>query len=348
MERSGPAIGEQKAAASFGEEPREPLAGGREACFTLPDVVRLADNLREPVWPRRWTPIRLVVLAAAAVFIPEVIIMRLLAGAGVLADPLSTFLDAGILVVILVPPFAFGYLVLRRSYLERLSHVREMRALSRQLLTAVECERRKIARDLHDECGQSLAALQLGLQTLKQCEPDAPAEQREQCQRLVSLTTQLGTAIRGFAEHSLPDAVLGMGIIGALRSQILRISAQTPKPRIEFQPAGPDERLPSEIQTTLYRVCQEALNNALRHAQASLVRIRLVNAGGTVLLTVEDDGVGMELGRAVGADAAHQGLGLVGIRERVYAVGGRLDLTSRPGAGTTLRAEIPLPEAGRP
>jgi signal transduction histidine kinase len=204
-----------------------------------------------------------------------------------------------------------------------------------RVVTAQELERRRLARELHDETGQALTSILLGLRGLEDVKDEAAlrasvAEVRE----LVRSTLQ---DVRRLAVELRPKVLDDFGLVAALERLTESFAEQTGI-RVEFVPnlQGSD-RLPGEIETALYRIVQESLTNVVKHARAGNVSIVLTRKPASVSVVVEDDGVGFEPGRETG-----DGIGLIGMRERVGLLGGRVALESRPGAGTTFVAEVPL------
>jgi signal transduction histidine kinase len=204
-----------------------------------------------------------------------------------------------------------------------------------RVVTAQELERRRLARELHDETGQALTSILLGLRGLEDVKDEAAlrasvAEVRE----LVRSTLQ---DVRRLAVELRPKVLDDFGLVAALERLTESFAEQTGI-RVEFVPnlQGSD-RLPGEIETALYRIVQESLTNVVKHARAGNVSIVLTRKPVSVSVVVEDDGVGFEPGRETG-----DGIGLIGMRERVGLLGGRVVLESRPGAGTTFVAEVPL------
>ena len=142
--------------------------------------------------------------------------------------------------------------------------------------------------------------------------------------------------VRQLAVELRPKALDDFGLVPALERLTESFAEQTGI-SVEFETAVPDGRLPAETETALYRIVQESLTNIVKHARASRVSVVLTRKDDSVSVIVEDDGVGFEPGRA-----REGGLGLVGMRERVGLLGGRLTVESRPGAGTTFVAEVPV------
>jgi two-component system, NarL family, sensor histidine kinase DevS len=202
-----------------------------------------------------------------------------------------------------------------------------------RVVTAQEQERRRLARELHDETGQALTSILLGLRSIEEADSeeglrDAVADVRD----LVRSTLQ---DVRQLAVELRPKALDDFGLVAALERLTLSFEEQTGI-AVAFQSTLPPGRLQPEIETALYRIVQESLTNIVKHARASSVSIVVGRKDGAVTVVVEDDGVGFDPARA-----RADGLGLIGMRERVALLGGRLAIESRPGAGTTFVAEVP-------
>jgi signal transduction histidine kinase len=218
--------------------------------------------------------------------------------------------------------------------------------LLRRLVTAQEEERRRIARELHDQLGQHLTALMLGLQSFK--EPGGPAAPAPGCvERLQAITDQLMQDVHRLARELRPAELDNLGLPTAVRRHAAAWS-QYSGVAVDFHSHnfGP-AALPPPVETTLYRVVQEALTNVLRHAQARRVSVLLERRPDSVLAIVEDDGRGFDAEAVRAAPGAQDRLGLLGMQERVALVGGTLDIESTAGAGTTLFVRVPLDGAGR-
>lgn len=203
-----------------------------------------------------------------------------------------------------------------------------------RVLSAQEDERRRLARELHDETGQALTSILLGLRGLEEAkDPEALRANVAEVRDLVRSTLQ---DVRRLAVELRPKALDDFGLVAAVERLTESFAEQTGI-AVEFVPNVPDRRLPPEVETALYRIVQESLTNVVKHARAGHVSIVLTQKDGSVSVVVEDDGVGFEPSRA-----RDGGLGLVGMRERVGLIGGRVAVESRPGAGTTFVAEVPL------
>ncbi|HEX5273169.1 MAG TPA: PAS domain S-box protein, partial [Gemmataceae bacterium] len=217
------------------------------------------------------------------------------------------------------------------------------RELLRRLADAQEEERHRIARELHDQMGQHLAALGLGLKALKDGEPD-PSGDHGRLQQLQELTDLIGKEVHDLALKLRPTALDDLGLPTALENYLEDWSARAGV-EVDFQSAGQEAgRLPPAVETALYRAVQEALTNVLKHARARHVSVVLRRTTDQALAVVEDDGCGFDPDAVTGAAAGR--LGLLGMRERLGLVGGTLTVESTPGAGTTVIARVPLRAGG--
>jgi PAS domain S-box-containing protein len=212
-----------------------------------------------------------------------------------------------------------------------------IKGLLRRVVEAQEIERRRIAQDLHDNLGQQLTALRLNLGFLK----ERCGEQAELCElvgRAQTVAEGIEREVDFIAWELRPAALDQLGLTAALDSFAEEFTKHYGLP-IEFQAIGLDgSRLAPEVETNLYRIGQEALNNVMKHAGADRVDVLLERVDGEVKLIVEDDGVGFEPGLAVDGE---KGMGLLSMRERAQQIGGTLEIESTPGAGTTLYVKAP-------
>jgi signal transduction histidine kinase len=213
-----------------------------------------------------------------------------------------------------------------------------LQILSRQLLHAQETERRRIARELHDEIGQVLTAVKINLQTLQRTAgPAAHASLQES----IAIVDRAVQQVRNLSLDLRPSLLDDLGLVAALRWYVDRQSARAGyHGQVVADP--PDLTVPPEVATTCFRVAQEALTNVVRHAKAKRVRVELGREDGELRLVVRDDGTGFEVAAANRRVARGASLGLLGMQERVQLVGGRLELKSAPGAGTEVRVHLPL------
>jgi two-component system CheB/CheR fusion protein len=220
------------------------------------------------------------------------------------------------------------------------------RGLVGQLVTAQEDERRRISRDLHDHLGQQLTALRLKLASHKErCGTDE--EMCAEIEELQTLAGRIDSEVDFLAWELRPSALDDLGLASALVDFADEWSKHYNIPA-EVHVAGMEgARLAPQTETCLYRITQEALNNASKYAQAARVDIILERRDGSAVLVIEDDGVGFDLNEAAAGEGG-RGLGLVGMRERAALLGGSLEIESAPGKGTTIFARVPAvqPEGG--
>jgi PAS domain S-box-containing protein len=230
-------------------------------------------------------------------------------------------------------------LSINRDVTDRKRAEEERNVLMRRLLSAHEDERHRISRELHDHMGQYLAALMMGIKAIQRDEGLTP-EVRERVVRLQELTTQFSGAVRHFALELRPTVLDDVGLEAALTNYIEEW-ARLSEVRVDFHCSGLSKRrLPAQVETTLYRIVQEALNNVLKHAQARRVSLIIESRPGRVVAVLEDDGVGFDVAAALGAPVSARGLGLTSMRERVESVGGALEIESRPSGGTTVVVRV--------
>jgi signal transduction histidine kinase len=219
---------------------------------------------------------------------------------------------------------------------ELTSERERLQTLSRKLVDLQENERRAIARELHDETGQTLTSLKLGLRLLEQTSGDPRTSSRAAELRRVADDVQEG--LHRLAANLRPPALEHVGLVAALGQLAVDLS-ESSGIRIDVETVGCDEeRLPWRVETDLFRIAQEAVTNALRHAEADEISVVLDRREGRLRLVVEDDGRGFDPVEASRSDR----LGLVGMRERADILGGTLTVESRPGSGTTIVVEAPV------
>ena len=202
----------------------------------------------------------------------------------------------------------------------------------RRVVEAQELERRRLARELHDETGQALTSILLGL---KAVEDARSGEQRDEAaadlRQLVVSTLQ---DVRRLAVELRPKALDDFGLLPAVERLAQTFTEQVGI-EADVEASLGDTRLPAEVETALYRLVQEALTNVIKHSRAQHVSISLVRRTRSVSAVIEDDGVGF-------TEPSRDGIGLIGMRERVGLLDGRLEVESRPDHGTTIVAEVPL------
>ncbi len=204
----------------------------------------------------------------------------------------------------------------------------------RRVVSGQELERRRLARELHDETGQALTSILLGLRAVE--EADGRDDVRTAVGDLRELVVATLQDVRRLAVQLRPKALDDFGLVPALE-RLVQTFAETSGIRVDLEAQLGEERLPAEVETTLYRIVQEALTNVVKHAEASRVSILLVRREGSATAVIEDNGRGFNP-----ATAPTDRLGLEGMRERAELHEGRLAVETAPGAGTTLVVEVPL------
>jgi signal transduction histidine kinase len=204
----------------------------------------------------------------------------------------------------------------------------------RRVVSGQELERRRLARELHDETGQALTSILLGLRAVE--EADSPDEMSTAASDLRELVVGTLQDVRRLAVQLRPKALDDFGLVAAVEHLVQTFSEGTAI-RVDLEAQLGDKRLPAEVETTLYRIVQEALTNIVKHAGASRVSVLLVRRSTSATVVIEDDGQGFDP-----AELREEGMGIIGMRERVELHEGRLTVESTPGSGATLVAEVPL------
>ena len=213
--------------------------------------------------------------------------------------------------------------------------------LLERLITAQEDERKRLARGVHDELGQAMGGLALQAEVLQRLIAPGNDEARSQLDQIKTLITITTDRLYDLILALRPSALDDLGLVAALRAHAKRALANTGI-QFEMETTEFDVRLPPEMEIAVYRMVQEALNNVIRHASAKHVRLRLARREGLFEGQVEDDGRGFNPDEIQSDDSESRGLGLLGMRERIAQFGGRLEIVSQYGAGTTISIKIPL------
>jgi two-component system sensor histidine kinase UhpB len=216
------------------------------------------------------------------------------------------------------------------AMLDRLEH--ERRGSIRRALAAQEDERSRIARELHDELGQELTAVAMQSERAAQ---GAPANSQATLEEVAEAIRQSIDHVRSIARRLRPEALDDLGLVNALISLCRRMGQQSGV-RIEPDLANKVPSTSPETEVVIYRVAQESLTNAVRHAQASKITLSLATVDDHITLLVRDDGRGIDA--AVSGDTA----GVSGMRERAMLIGAQLNIRSRHGAGTEVQLDVPL------
>jgi len=223
---------------------------------------------------------------------------------------------------------------MRGRYAELARSRGDLEQLSARLVDAQETERRKISRELHDEVGQTLGALLVDVGRLSAALPDAQPEVKDQVTHMKSVAERAVQSVRNLALLLRPGMLDDLGLVAALEWQGREVS-RTSQVEVDVQSENVEEDLPDDYKVTIYRLVQEALNNAVRHSGARNARVRLDQEAKRIVVAVTDDGRGFDPHR-------QRGMGILGMEERVRRLGGTLAIDSQSGRGTTVRAELPI------
>ncbi len=230
------------------------------------------------------------------------------------------------------------FTVTLRDITGRLRTERQLQSLTGELMAAQEEERRRIARELHDDINQRLALLAIDLATLLSRPTTMTDQARETVRSMAQRLAEISNDVRRMAYQFHPSILDDLGLTAALKQLADEWSAKTGVKTVIVQEDIADP-LPRDIASCVYRIAQESLANIMKHARATRVELELTCDDQEVTLSIQDSGVGFDL---KDIQAHHPGLGLVNMRERVRSVQGRLAIQSEPGRGTHITVHIPL------
>lgn len=217
---------------------------------------------------------------------------------------------------------------------ESIEGAAKLEQLSHRLLSVQEEERRKLARELHDEVGQCLGAMLVDLGQARSTVAADPAKTETRLRSATELAERTLRSVRDISLLLRPSMLDDLGLIPALHWQARETSRRTGV-NVTFDADAEELEVPDELRTAVYRVVQEALQNAVRHAEARRVQIGLASGGGRLRILVKDDGKGFE-------PEVIRGIGILGMQERITQFGGVLRINSTPGKGTVLTVDVPL------
>ncbi len=236
--------------------------------------------------------------------------------------------------------YQLGVAVENAELWEELSRKEEIRGqLLEETISAQEAERRRIARELHDQTGQSLTSLMLGLRVL---ESDIPEEFGERIAEMRELASRTLDEVRNMAVELRPGLLDRVGLIPVLEEYLDEYPAKFGI-ETDFEAIGFDhERLAPDREITIYRIVQEALTNVAKHSGATRVSVNMQARGDAVVVVIEDNGKGFDVARTTKSTIQERKLGLHGMEERAALIGGSLTIESAPGAGTTIFVRVPL------
>jgi signal transduction histidine kinase len=216
--------------------------------------------------------------------------------------------------------------------------------LLENVISAQEDERKRIARELHDETGQALTGIFMSLEVAQNALEREPAAASQRLETAKMLAGQSIAAIRRLVVDLRPAALDDLGLAPAIRA-FAGARLEEKGIHLVMQVAGLSNRLDPSLETSLFRVAQEAVTNIVRHSDASSARIELRRHNGCVSLLVKDNGQGFNIREIRESSDPARALGLAGMEERVSLLGGQLTVRSRPGKGTVVRAKVPTQES---
>lgn len=256
-------------------------------------------------------------------------------------DPIITiFITSALIMIALVSFIVFFVLVYQRRLLKQQQELQAQKIAHQQQLLAAsiqtqENERQRIARDLHDEIGAVLSAVKMKVSQAKR-----KAKEDHTLAPMLGETTDMLTdsiqTVRRISHALLPPLLEKFGLAAALKDLVEK-SMSDSGPRLHFEMEGESRRLPQEQELGLYRAAMEVMNNALKHAAAKNIRLRLAFLPEKLMLDISDDGKGFDKSTQ---ESAATGLGLKNIESRILTIGGQLDFQSKVGTGTTIKIHI--------
>jgi signal transduction histidine kinase len=230
---------------------------------------------------------------------------------------------------------------LNESYKELQRHEEARRDLLRVMMTAQEEERRRIARELHDETSQALASFTVNLETTIAALPGDAKEANVRLRELQARVVKTLEGIHDVVYELRPTVLDDLGLVAAVRWQLENVVARSGV-ETQFETEGDERRLPQATETAVFRIIQEASNNIVRHAGAETATITLTFSQGALVVHIEDDGKGFDVREMIDRRKGSRGLGLLGMRERAESLGGTMQVWSEPGSGTKIDISIPL------
>ncbi|MGE5703118.1 MAG: ATP-binding protein [Clostridia bacterium] len=219
---------------------------------------------------------------------------------------------------------------------------RNLRLMTNYVISAQEEERKRISRELHDGVGQALYSILVGLKVVDQLQLDEQI--MEHLATVQQMTARALNEVKSLAVELRPSALDDLGLIPAIRSYMKRFE-QIFGIELELNITGEFRRYDSVVETTLYRICQEAMTNAAKYADTDKIQVDINDHGDKLEMVIADQGKGFSLDQI---EAAGTGLGLYGMKERAGLLSGQVEISSKPQKGTTIHVSIPLDEKGEP
>jgi PAS domain S-box-containing protein len=228
-----------------------------------------------------------------------------------------------------------------RDVTNRIKAEETIRDLSFSLLTAQEMERKRIAADLHDDLGQTLAYLKIRIQNLQKSLPQSRADIHRECENTLEYTNQLIEKVRQISHGLTPIFLDDLGLTASLHSLVDETSGYSAI-KIEKHIANIDKLFSPGVEITIYRIIQEIINNIWKHAETNFVRVEIISLADKVAFKIEDYGRGFDFESTDLFTSGKKGLGLASVNERVRMLGGRFEIQSRLDKGTHVRFWIPF------
>jgi signal transduction histidine kinase len=245
-----------------------------------------------------------------------------------------------LVVIVLITGLFFFVIIYQRKMIKNQVQLRHLEdAQQQELLKAVietqESERKRLAEDLHDSVGQVLSAIKLKLHRIDK------VNEAENANTLLAdtrkLTDECIQEIRNIIHNVLPPVLTDYGLIDALKALCNKMN-ETTSIQIAFTKKLDDERFPSEIELTLYRIAQELFGNAVKHSEATSIQVELSKQANSLMMTFRDNGVGFNI------DSVSHGFGLKNLRSRASLINGKIHIYSKPLSGTLTTINVPLPK----
>jgi signal transduction histidine kinase len=292
--------------------------------------------------------VKLVAIITLFVFFSEMTAMILLMVFPVDSPITEAIVDSTVL-VLFVSPALYGFFyrpfyrwaeALKEDESQKLYEA-EIRMLSRQLLHTAEEEQRKLALDLHDEFGQSVSALKLNLEEMRNKIEVLDPELAESCAGLISSVDEQHASIRSLVARLRPSLLDDLGIEPALHWLVSELQKQNSCTQLNLEVSGLKSRPSQQMETALFRISQEAISNALAHGKARKIDLTLTASYPDLILTIRDDGIGFDVEGARYKKDGRVHFGLLSMRERTLDLNGRYSVSSQPGEGTTIRVVLP-------
>ncbi len=220
---------------------------------------------------------------------------------------------------------------------------KELRVLSSQLLSAEETERKRIARELHDGIGQALSAIKFSVEnTIEELRKEAFTSKVESLESIIPLTQKTIEEVRRIVQDLRPSILDDLGILATIAWFCREFESIYSTIRVEKEITVKEHEIPAMLKTVIYRIMQEAFNNAAKYSQADLVRIYLKKTGGKIELAINDNGQGFDIEKALYDKNSMRGFGLASMKERTELSGGSFTIKSAKGAGTYIQAMWPV------